>query len=199
METKADIPRGGDRRREILAAALDRFLKKGFAATSIEDIRRAGGASVGSIYHFFGSKEGIAVALYADAFCGWTEAMLDLSPAGTAPERIVRVTVARALEWAVANPRPYRFLMQARWLEPVALDRADLAAAAAAYRRRGSAVLALLVAGGAVRPLPWDLFQAVLLGPVHDYLAHRASGEAQTDPAQAAHALGDAAWAALRA
>ncbi|HTO27428.1 MAG TPA: TetR family transcriptional regulator, partial [Devosia sp.] len=42
-----------DRRRQILDAALSAFLERGYAATSIADIRARSGASTGSIYHFF--------------------------------------------------------------------------------------------------------------------------------------------------
>lgn len=191
--------RSAGRRRAILEAALDCFLGKGFSATAIEDIRRASGASVGGIYHAFGSKRGIALALYAEALRGLSEAMLDPSVLASPPEGIVRGSVARALDWALAHPRLYRFLIQARWLEGASPAREELDALSAAARRRASAVLAVLVSQGAVRPLPWDVYQAVVLGPVHAYLALRAAGLAETDPARAARELGDAAWAAVRA
>src|SRR5438067_10900122 len=55
------------RRQVILDAALGLFTTRGLRATSVEDIRSASGASNGSLYHHFGSKEGIAAALYAAA------------------------------------------------------------------------------------------------------------------------------------
>lgn len=42
---------------EILSAALDLFIKKGYAATRIQDIAKAVGMSVGLLYHYFKSKE----------------------------------------------------------------------------------------------------------------------------------------------
>src|SRR5689334_13103758 len=54
------------RRRAILDAALSCFLKSGFDAATIEHIRDASGASFGSIYHHFGSKQAIAAALYVE-------------------------------------------------------------------------------------------------------------------------------------
>lgn len=55
------------RREAILAAALRCFLAKGFAATTIDDIRRQSGASIASISHQFETKEQLADALYRDA------------------------------------------------------------------------------------------------------------------------------------
>ena len=45
------------RRREILSAALDLFIRKGYAATRIQDIAKAVGMSVGLLFHYFKSKE----------------------------------------------------------------------------------------------------------------------------------------------
>ena len=48
-----------------MQAALGLFVTKGYAATTMDDLRRRSGASIGSIYHHFGTKEVVAAALYA--------------------------------------------------------------------------------------------------------------------------------------
>ena len=53
------------RRAEILAAGLDLFIRKGYAATKITDIARHVGMSVGLLFHYFGSKEKLYEALIA--------------------------------------------------------------------------------------------------------------------------------------
>jgi len=45
------------RRKEILYAALDLFVKRGYAATKIADIAKAASMSVGLLFHYFESKE----------------------------------------------------------------------------------------------------------------------------------------------
>lgn len=45
------------RRQEILAAGLDLFTRKGYAATKISDIAKHAGMSVGLLFHYFASKE----------------------------------------------------------------------------------------------------------------------------------------------
>lgn len=49
-------PTRATRRREILDAALACFVENGLVATTIEEIRLAAGASIGSLYHHFASK-----------------------------------------------------------------------------------------------------------------------------------------------
>jgi AcrR family transcriptional regulator len=48
---------------EVLDAALDLFIEKGFAATRVEDIARRAGLSKGAVYLYFPSKEAILEAL----------------------------------------------------------------------------------------------------------------------------------------
>ncbi len=45
------------RKQEILAAALDLFIRRGYAATKISDIAQSVGMSVGLLFHYFESKE----------------------------------------------------------------------------------------------------------------------------------------------
>ncbi len=56
-----------DRRRAILDAAREVFFRKGYAATSLDDVIRLGGGSRRSIYTEFGSKRGLFNALLAEA------------------------------------------------------------------------------------------------------------------------------------
>ncbi len=59
-------PRGEALREAILGAALRLFSDRGYFNTSIHDIRREAGVSIGAIYHHFGNKEQLAKALYDD-------------------------------------------------------------------------------------------------------------------------------------
>ena len=55
--TRSATLSGERRRTEILDAALRCFDRRGVTATTIEDIRAESGASIGSIYHQFTSKD----------------------------------------------------------------------------------------------------------------------------------------------
>lgn len=48
----------------ILTAALDLFVENGYHKVSIHEVQKQAGVSIGSIYNYFGGKEGIAQALY---------------------------------------------------------------------------------------------------------------------------------------
>ncbi|UCF93144.1 MAG: TetR/AcrR family transcriptional regulator [Desulfobacterales bacterium] len=48
---------------QILSVATDLFAAKGFKGTSIRDISNALGISISNLYHYFGSKEGLLLAI----------------------------------------------------------------------------------------------------------------------------------------
>jgi AcrR family transcriptional regulator len=67
-----------ERREQILAAALELFVKKGLAATRISDISTKTGMSQGLIYHYYKSKEEVFVWLVRDAIDKMNTAALEL-------------------------------------------------------------------------------------------------------------------------
>jgi AcrR family transcriptional regulator len=83
----------GERKREILDAALRGFAEKGLAGTTVEEVRRRSGASVGSIYHHFGDKEGIAAALYVASLQDYQRGLQELLADGSGPEQTIRALV----------------------------------------------------------------------------------------------------------
>lgn len=68
-----------------MEVALDLFAAKGFRGTSIRDIANAMGMSISNIYHYFGSKEGLLLAILEDSSKMLLErltqvAQLDIAP-----------------------------------------------------------------------------------------------------------------------
>lgn len=49
---------------KILTAALKLFVEKGYHSVSIHEVQKLANVSIGSIYRYFGGKEGIAERLY---------------------------------------------------------------------------------------------------------------------------------------
>src|ERR687894_3276590 len=57
-------PKARRTRGRILEAALELFAEKGYEATTMRDVAREAGASLGLAYRYFASKEEFALALY---------------------------------------------------------------------------------------------------------------------------------------
>ena len=101
----------GARRQEILDAALRSFSDKGVAAATVDEVRRLSGASVGSIYHHFGDKEGLAAALYVEGLRDYQGGYLEIVRRRPDAERGIKAVVRHHLRWVAAHPDLARFLL----------------------------------------------------------------------------------------
>lgn len=158
-----------NRRQEILDAALPIFVEKGFADTTIADIRTASGATTGSIYHFFAGKPGIAIALWRAANAAWLQETERNCPTHTAEYRITS-SVRGLLTWATRKRALFLFFEELRIrafsdpdLSPV-LDDMDRG------HKIASDLYRTWVQQGQVRDMPWPVASALMVGPAYDYL-----------------------------
>lgn len=68
MDTKPRWERRKDARpQELLAAAIDLFVERGFASTRLEDVARRAGVSKGTLYLYFANKEELFKAVVRDS------------------------------------------------------------------------------------------------------------------------------------
>ncbi len=154
---------------ELLAAALDCFVEKGFAATRMEDIARRASVAKGTFYLYFPSKEAVFEALVRETLLPRIATLeLSVGMAGLGAEAKLRAILSM-LGQVLADPRL------------VAIPKLVLAEAgnfpdmARFYRReviaRGQALLTALfregVEKGEFRPLPdLDILARLFMGPV---------------------------------
>ena len=86
--------RGFTTRAKALEVAAELFASQGYSATSISSIAQAAGLHAASLYHAFGSKEGLLAAVVqhaSDEFYGYLEAMGDqLSPSAAISRILVQ-------------------------------------------------------------------------------------------------------------
>jgi AcrR family transcriptional regulator len=80
----------GDVRQRLLASALGLFTSKGFAATSVREIVAAAGVTKPVLYYYYGSKEGLYLALMTGTYADFAARIDSLAAhRGTARERLV--------------------------------------------------------------------------------------------------------------
>jgi AcrR family transcriptional regulator len=190
-------PRAG-RHYDILRGALECFTRLGYAETTVEDIRLASGASVGSIYHRFGSKEGIAAALYAEGTSDLNRALLHELRADRPAEEGVAALVGTYLDFVDRNPDLARYLLAHRELAPsTAAPTGDLEQADRALRRELEEWVSRADEGGPASRLAPELLLAVALGPAREFSARWLGGTTAVGLAEATRVLVRAARAAL--
>jgi AcrR family transcriptional regulator len=184
-----------DRRQEILDAALRGFAEKGLAGTTVEEVRERSGASVGSIYHHFGDKEGIAAALYVDVLAGYQRGVLAVFGKGGEPRDTVEALVRHHLRWVARNRDGARFLLSGRPRRAAT----EIAELNQTVFQAMSEWLDEQVRAGRVREMPFELFFSLLIGPAQEYCRHWLEGRVRTSMRTAERELPAATSRALLA
>lgn len=183
----------------VLDAALACFVADGIQGATIQDIARTSGVSIGSIYHHFGSREGVLFELYRRCL----ERMLSSVAAavlGCKDARSgVRALVTSYLDFVEAHPHESRLIYAAAHTELTRDFRPELSALAERVTRPIADWLAPHVAAGAVLALPPALFEVVLIGPPAEAARRILSGTPGLTFESARATLPDRVWAAVAA
>lgn len=188
-----------DRHRLIIEAALACFSRHGVEATTIDMIREASGASVGSLYHRFGNKEGIAAEVYMQGLRDFRASLEGRLASVRNLEDAVRAVVDANIDWIVANPDWARFVFNHRMvLAQADREKAFVEETTASTLKWWADMLALPGAEAlAARKSP--VYASVLTGAVHDYARHWLEGRRKTSPEKLRTQFSAAAYAGLLA
>ena len=196
IDDTADLAPQTDRKSVILAAALAVFSEKGIEEATIEDIRQRSQASVGSIYHHFGTKEGIAAALFSQGLDDYWTQLIARAQGKLNAEETIHDLIAAHIGWVTSKPDLARFLFSRRQAVSPAYEQAIRQRTADHFK----ALFALLkpwFKQGALRRLPADLYAPLLMGPAQEFSRQWLSGRIQLDPRIATKELSLAAWRSI--
>ena len=108
MEERPKRNRGGERREEILAAALRLFAQQGMASVTTRAIARAVGISQPSLYAHFASADEIGDELCRRGFEGLQARFAAVLRAGGAPGEQLRALGRAYVDFALDQPDLYR-------------------------------------------------------------------------------------------
>lgn len=182
----------------LLSAALEVYATSGRPGFTVHAVTAAGGVSLGSLYHHFGSIDGLAAALYTRCVEQLFDEMIAaLSPARTARSG-VHALVTAYLRFTEEHPDAALFLH-------ASAHSGYLAAHADQIRRAKAGKLAVIaewmlprVAAGEIAPLPTPVIEVLVMGPVAE-AAHRwLASTYDMDLTEAARFLPDRIWRSLR-
>jgi AcrR family transcriptional regulator len=186
------------RRRLILDATLACIVERGYHATTIEDVRERSGASTGSIYHHFSSKERLVAALYADGIRRFQEALLEPTRRIDDPAACILALVTATLGWVSDNLDLARFLLNH---PPPAVARESEEEIQEMNRAFVSALsdrFQTWLDRNAIRPIQVELLFPILIGPTYEFARRWLLGRTSVSLDDAAGDLAVAAWRSVR-
>lgn len=156
----------------------------GYEATTVAAICKISGASNGSFFHHFGSKEGLAGSIYLDGLCSYHAALVEkLQSCKHASEGIADLIGAH-VSWVVGHRAEARFMFEqvrSEWLTPIQAEQKAqndvLAQAIEAWRRP-------LIERGELENLSPLIFFSQVTGPAQLLCRIWLSSKTDSDPMQ---------------
>jgi len=185
-------------REEILSAALALFTEIGYEATTIALIQSRSGASIGSIYHHFGSKEGIAEALCDEGIQLYRDRLKALlTEHEGAPRAGISAAIRHHLEWIEENRDLAQFLSDRGLSSWRTIQSRDSRAFGETISAAFSSWMAPHVAAGRIKPLSHTVLTAWIIGPAQFISGAWLAGRDEARPTSYAEGLSDIGWIAL--
>ncbi len=186
-----------NRKKDILTAALACFTEIGISPTTIDHIRARSGASIGSIYHHFGNKEGIAAALFYQGLKDYRFGLLSVLEMSHSGEQLIKTAVAYHIDWALSNPDQVRFLLYAKREMSVIADNKTVREETGNFLSQVKALFSPFVVKGEIRSLPKELYIPLISGPSQELIRIWLSHPKAIDLKSMKPLLAEAAWDAL--
>lgn len=170
----------------ILQKALELFSDKGYDATSVREICEAAGITKPTLYHFYGSKEGVYRAIVEGAMERFRADMVrSLAGGGTLRDRLVRM--ARAyVDATTREPDLARFIMALIHNPPRSAPATDFVGFYGAILEALSLAIDAAVARGEVAPGSTEVRLLVFMGALGEAMhGHLLAGRPDLTPALA--------------
>jgi len=186
-----------------MAAALKCFKTKGFSETTMKDIHERSGASMGSIYHHFESKEQLAATLYLEGLKGVHGAIRGVLAESNPAEEGIKRLVRAYIDWFVQNPDWGHYLFQGMGAQYLEVEGDKIREENALLRHDLGGWLRPHIESGNIARLPVELYGPLMLGPTREFLQAWLVNRLRQNPAsptnldESSQALADAAWKAL--
>ena len=192
--------RARDTRERLLDAALAVFEEHGWVGYTVHSVIAASGISLGSLYHHFGSMDGLTAALYARCMA----ALLDEIGAAATEQRSARTVVVAIVQAYLAFTRRERAAAAFIHGAPAstALSAAQVAALAADKAPRMERITGAIrphVRGGAIVAIPEPLLEMMIIGPPAETARRWLAGVPGIDLEEAARVLPERVWRSVRA
>jgi TetR/AcrR family transcriptional regulator, repressor of fatR-cypB operon len=99
-----------DKAEDILRAALDLFVERGFHGTSVPSVAEKAKVAAGTIYHYFASKEALVNAVFQRSKQAMAAEILRDFPFGGSAREQFRTVWDRMAAFALAHPKEFAFV-----------------------------------------------------------------------------------------
>ncbi|MFG3497716.1 TetR/AcrR family transcriptional regulator [Streptomyces sp. NPDC047928] len=182
----------------LLTTALEVYGRAGQQGFTVSAVTAASGVSLGSLYHHFGSFDGLAAALYTRCM----EQLFDEMTVAVRRTRTarsgLRALVRAYLRFTAEHRDAALFLHASAYSGYLATHAEEIRAAKAAKLAVIADWTRVRAERGEIAPIPGPLIEVLVMGPVAEAARRWLSSTYELDLDQAARVLPDRIWRSLR-
>ena len=189
--------RTSELKNRVMQVALTHFAKAGIERTNVGDILKDAQCSVGSLYHHFGNKEGIAEALFIEGIRQFNSGLLAALLSRRTGETGVRAIIRYCCQWVTEQPALAAFLLS-REIKLSESAKRELKELDRAFGQALYDWFVPHVQKGELLELPRSLYIPIICGPTLEYSRLWLSGRNRRSPDDVSALLAEAAWQSIR-
>ena len=182
----------------ILTTALDLYAAKGHNGLTMTGLIAETGISSGSLYHHFGTIDGLAAALYSRCMSDLLDSLIAALERARTARTGVKALVEAYLRFVQDNRTAAHFIHASSYAGFLPVYAERIAAEKAPRMRRIADWLRPYVEAGQVTALPDPLTEMLVIGPVAETSRRWLSGAPDIDLATAARLLPERIWQSVR-
>jgi len=190
--------RGEDTATRLLDAALAVHAAHGREGFTVHAVVERSRVSLGSLYHHFGSFDGLAAALFAQSMAALLDAMVAALEGVTSPRAGVTALVRAYLAFTGEQRARAMFIHASSYASFLPAHAGVIEAAKGPRIEKIAAFLRPHVRSGKLAELSEPMIEMLLVGPVAEVSRRWLAGQPGIDLAEAARVLPERVWRGLR-
>ncbi|MCX5199136.1 TetR/AcrR family transcriptional regulator [Streptomyces sp. NBC_00249] len=182
---------------QLLTAALRVYSESGQQGFTVQAVTAASGVSLGSLYHHFGSFDGLAAALYTRCMGRLFEELTDAVTRTRTARTGVRALVRAYLRFTQEQRDAALFIHASAYSGYLAIHAEEIRAAKEVMLADIGAWMWTRMEKGEIRPLSVPLVEVLVMGPVAEAARRWLASTYELDLDEAAKVLPDRIWCSL--
>jgi AcrR family transcriptional regulator len=182
----------------LLDSALAVFEEDRFDGYTVHAVVARSSISLGSLYHHFGSMDGLSAALYSRCMARLLDAVASEAERARGPRAVVVAIATSYLRFVARRRTEAAFIHTAPGARFIQVHAAEVAAAKQPHLERIVATIRPHVQSGAIARLPETLLEMLLIGPVAETARRWLSDAPGLDLEEAVSVLPERIWRSVR-